>query len=284
MREIGDFFRDKFEGAENTPPPHVWENILKDVALKKYNRIQRLKKSAWYGTAVVSVITVIAVAFYITSKNPKNTPVPQKEIVALSETIQEEKTASVFEETAISHELPQNSSPSAVSVKPAAHTHYHTEITQKTEETKSVEKEEPVKISIPSAKQSIVNSSINRKALPNIPIETRNTPEEEDDNEFSTQIEPVTNTLVHIPDAFTPNRDGLNDIFLIHPSGAIFNYEISIYDRLGQLVYHSKQIETGWDGNFKGEPAPQGTYVYIITFTDVEKKKMIRQGPILLIR
>ena len=296
MKEIGSFFKENFEGVENTPPSHVWENISKDTALKKYNRTQWLKKGAWYGATVVSVITLVTVAFYGMNKNQENRPVPQKETVAITEIIQEDRDIPIFENADASRDLSQNVSlPTTytsnevtfpVSHTPATHT--SAKPASKTEDAKITEKE-PVKISVLQAKKSLESPSIHNVSLPNIPIEKRGTDIEEfveedaPDSDIFAEEE-TTNSLVTIPRAFTPNNDGLNDLFIVYSSEKIFDYKISIYEQSGRLVYTSIQIEKGWDGNYRGEAAPQGIYVYIITFTSAEKEKIIKQGPLLLIR
>ncbi len=66
------------------------------------------------------------------------------------------------------------------------------------------------------------------------------------------------NILVGLPNAFSPNQDGSNDLFFVHPTVEIT--EIRIYDRWGQLVYGST---SPWDGRYAdGSPAPPGMYVY----------------------
>ena len=66
------------------------------------------------------------------------------------------------------------------------------------------------------------------------------------------------------PNAFTPNSDGLNDIFrpVVHN---VYRFRISIYNRWGQLVYSSEDLE-GWDGKFRGVLCPGGMYVYTSTY------------------
>jgi len=295
MKEIGVFFRESFEGVEKTPPPHIWENISKNTALKKYNRKQWWKKSAWYGLTIIPVTTAIVILFRIVT-NSENMPAPQKETVSGSEntaTIEEIFTShNLFQEI---HEITKNSNEpvaqNAIISPPITHPSTKTttgKTAQKREKVESAENEESLIISALQKKKATVNPSINKETLPRIPVETRNMSnifEEEDyDDDAFPDIKQTTHSLLHIPNAFSPNGDGFNDIFLIYSSAKIFDYQITIYDRLGQLVYHSKQIETGWDGTFKGAPAPQGTYVYIITFTNEKKEKMIEQGPLLLVR
>ncbi len=69
---------------------------------------------------------------------------------------------------------------------------------------------------------------------------------------------------IEFPNAFTPNGDGKNDLFrpAIHQS--IADYEIWIYSRTGQVVFHSLKVNEGWDGNFDGNPAPPDVYVWKI--------------------
>ena len=64
-----------------------------------------------------------------------------------------------------------------------------------------------------------------------------------------------------VPTAFTPNGDGHNDIIRPKAIGIKqFGY-FRIFNRLGQLVYHTSSIDQGWDGNVSGKPQPAGTYV-----------------------
>ena len=90
-------------------------------------------------------------------------------------------------------------------------------------------------------------------------------------------------TNIYIPSAFTPNGDGIDDIFRI-PPGVVFNLgALSVYDRWGNKIFETNNITQGWDGTYKGSPAPAGAYVYVITGSDV-KGKISLKGTVLLIR
>jgi len=68
---------------------------------------------------------------------------------------------------------------------------------------------------------------------------------------------------VYIPNTFTPNGDGLNDIFNIKGIGLkTEGYLMEIYDRGGALIYSTKDVMKGWDGTVKGLYAENGVYVY----------------------
>lgn len=70
----------------------------------------------------------------------------------------------------------------------------------------------------------------------------------------------------HVPNAFSPNGDQVNDIFL--PKGiGVLTYSLRVFDRWGKLVFESNDPSIGWDGNYKGANAPEGVYVYVIRGT-----------------
>ncbi len=89
--------------------------------------------------------------------------------------------------------------------------------------------------------------------------------------------------LLYIPNAFSPNNDLLNDKFQVVAEG-IIGYEISIFNRWGQIVYFSEDINKPWDGNFNGNPAPIGSYRYLIRVFLPREQIEVRQGNVNLIR
>ena len=78
------------------------------------------------------------------------------------------------------------------------------------------------------------------------------------------------NLNLTIPNAFTPNNDGINDTWEVGGIKQYPNTRIQIIDKNGNLQteYYSDQAETGWDGTYKGRPIKSDTYWYIITFED----------------
>jgi gliding motility-associated-like protein len=69
---------------------------------------------------------------------------------------------------------------------------------------------------------------------------------------------------VHLPNAFSPNGDGINDTWNIPKLITYPEADIYVYNRAGQLVYHSKGYNKPWDGTFNGNRLPFGTYYYLI--------------------
>lgn len=78
-------------------------------------------------------------------------------------------------------------------------------------------------------------------------------------------IEVNEDLSVYIPNTFTPNGDGVNDMFMVKGTGMkIDNFSMDIFDRWGTLLYSTKEITKGWDGSAKGAQLPVGAYVYKI--------------------
>ena len=89
---------------------------------------------------------------------------------------------------------------------------------------------------------------------------------------------------LYVPDAFTPNGDGLNDLFRPIFTGAAAQYDFRIYNRWGQLVFRSRTPGVGWDGRSGSLPQPNGAYVYYITAEGSCNRRFEQRGTFVLIR
>lgn len=87
----------------------------------------------------------------------------------------------------------------------------------------------------------------------------------------------------YLPNAFSPNGDGLNDIFKPIPVGISLTQYFSIYNRNGELVYQGNQWLKGWDGTIHGKPASAGTYVWVIKGIDRNGKVVQMRGNVILL-
>ena len=86
-----------------------------------------------------------------------------------------------------------------------------------------------------------------------------------------------------MPDAFTPNSDGINDEFLAYGKG-IKEFEMKIYNRWGELIFSSDDLLKGWDGKIAGKAAPEGIYAWSLMYNDLTAEKRFKTGCIVLIR
>lgn len=87
-----------------------------------------------------------------------------------------------------------------------------------------------------------------------------------------------------IPNAFSPNNDGINDIMTIKPQGIAALLKLSIFDRYGNMLYTSSDPQKGWNGQSKQVNVPAGMYYYILEAVSVENKRILKQGSVLLLR
>ncbi len=92
-------------------------------------------------------------------------------------------------------------------------------------------------------------------------------------------------TKVDVPSAFTPNKDGLNDIFQPAMTSVDQGYEFIIYNRWGQQVFYTIDVNAGWDGTFNGVNVEEGYYQYVVRyFTNVERVFTYKSGQVYLFR
>ena len=97
---------------------------------------------------------------------------------------------------------------------------------------------------------------------------------------------------IYIPNSFSPNSDAINDLFYISYHGIReSSFTINIYNRSNEVVYSTKNIfdlsiDNGWDGTHqsKGFKLPFGTYIYEVSYQDIEGWKYFKQGGINIIR
>ena len=98
-----------------------------------------------------------------------------------------------------------------------------------------------------------------------------------------TEPEVPTADEFFIPSAFTPNGDGLNDLFYVKANFEPKSYELSIFNRNGDLVFITRDLNTGWDGSLHGKTLAHGMYVYVIKYRDTQGVEQKKQGQVLLI-
>lgn len=93
--------------------------------------------------------------------------------------------------------------------------------------------------------------------------------------------------IFEMPGAFTPNGDGLNDLFrpIIEPDCPVNEYQMHIFNRWGERVYSGNDPAQGWDGVQRGLPAEVGVYMYTVGFQGGTRgQRITRKGDVMLIR
>ncbi len=101
---------------------------------------------------------------------------------------------------------------------------------------------------------------------------------------ISRVVRVIPETTVYIPNTFTPDQNDFNNVFYPVVYDAP-NYEFSIYDRWGELIFYSTVIRQGWDGTYKDKICQDGTYTYKLSYTDITtNERVIVTGFVNLLR
>jgi gliding motility-associated-like protein len=146
---------------------------------------------------------------------------------------------------------------------------------------------------IPGSKYSwFPPTGLNNTGIPN-PVATvlssntytvRGTTPEGCSAEASVTLTVIPPDWIYVPTAFSPNRDGKNDVLYLNVKGVKeFSYW-RIYNRWGQLVFQTNDISAGWDGRFQGNEPIGGVYTFQLLGTTERGKIIHQEGSILLLR
>lgn len=99
----------------------------------------------------------------------------------------------------------------------------------------------------------------------------------------SDQVSLFFDPILYVPNAFTPNDDGYNQTFGAE-GGNIKEFTMYIFNRWGELIFEAHDMNTRWDGTYKGKASPMDVYVWKIFYTDVEDIRREMYGHVSLIR
>jgi hypothetical protein len=97
---------------------------------------------------------------------------------------------------------------------------------------------------------------------------------------YEVLIKPCPKTGLSIPNAFTPNRDGINDSFFVLGEN-VTDIRLLIFNRWGENLFDSN---TGWDGTYRNELCPEVVYVYVISWVDSQNLSHKEIGKVVLLR
>jgi gliding motility-associated-like protein len=90
-------------------------------------------------------------------------------------------------------------------------------------------------------------------------------------------------STVYVPNTFTPNGSGNNEIFFAYGTN-VTEFEMIIFDRWGNLIFQSNDITKGWDGTYKNNPCQEDVYVWRIIWSDAQQRRHKMMGHVNLIR
>jgi gliding motility-associated-like protein len=85
-------------------------------------------------------------------------------------------------------------------------------------------------------------------------------------------------------EAFTPNGDGINDLWLITNGNCLTTAKAQVYNRYGSKVFEDNNYRNTWNGMYEGKPLPDGTYYYIISYQLINGKTVVLKGNLTILR
>ncbi len=145
-----------------------------------------------------------------------------------------------------------------------------------------------------SATSSYLWSPVTGLSQPNIPnpiasplITTTYTVQATSNNGCTSSDDVLITVLpycVQPANAFTPNGDGSNDVWLVTTGSCSKSVHAEVYNRYGNKVFESLDYHNNWDGRYKGSPLPDGTYYYVITYQLINGKTVFQKGNVTILR
>ncbi|HNQ11590.1 MAG TPA: gliding motility-associated C-terminal domain-containing protein [Bacteroidia bacterium] len=100
---------------------------------------------------------------------------------------------------------------------------------------------------------------------------------------LSNEVEIIPTIGIYIPSAFTPNGDGINDQFGIGGE-AVSEFHMIIFNRWGEKIFESNEVDRQWDGTFKGQLVQEGAYAYNVTAKANNGDAIVKKGHVTVIK
>ena len=289
--------KEKFENYSVQPDEKVWKSI--ETTLHERKTLLRRRRIAVVAASAVVVGTIAVVAVLGSGSNAVEAPAIAQQTIVRSAPVEENTLAA-----------PQTAEPATVQTpRPAGNEAVAAQVPSAPLKATTAE---AVETPAPAAQQPIVAAQTKVEAIhvADVPQSKPATQQpaptkavaqateqetavgndtEKPTPKVSREPQKAANDelVVWIPNAFAP--DDPNDevrTFKAKPNSEanLLSFEIFIYSRSGRIVYHSKDINEGWDGVANGHAQPMGTYVYIVEINDAVKGIQHKKGTITLIR
>lgn len=295
-KNIDQLYKEKFDNFEAPVSEGLWDKIEQNPKWEKHLQKQRKRNLSIYaGMAIVAIGSCLVLLLHRPDSVEPTQNDFTEEISDEVPTLNSEKTISDIssKENTIAKEKNSENL-----VEPKSETAPSTQTTSENTVTDpSINNTIGSEKAVPKNDNEIPDSSEKQNTTINPPVDNKKASESQVQNENALSSEPTNSpvpapednatpnsSLFSIPNAFTPNGDGLNDIFKPVTAAEIINYQLDIFTTNGQHIFSSKNIEFGWNGEFQGGLVNGGTYIYVIKYKDDKGKEHIDKGQLLLIR
>lgn len=104
------------------------------------------------------------------------------------------------------------------------------------------------------------------------------------ENQLTQDFVTYPETLPYIPNAFSPNQDGLNDMFKLQGVAYTMRFRMQIFNRWGEMLFETTDLNQAWDGTFNNVEVPPGVYMYKINFVTLHGRFVQKFGDLTLLR
>lgn len=287
----------QFDQHEAPVDEQAWENIAQDERVVKYNKARRLRR--WATISIPAALTIVAVVTAIALHEPKEVVTQANTGKVTERAAQQTNSNSV---NAVESNITQNQNvgeqPATVSTQQALTTNVTNEVAAPANaDVKPTVAQVPVVHTPVASAPNKTTLAQNNNATQTAPSTNAKRPDSqpssaptqtitkaENSNTLPENEVPTTNYNLYIPNSFTPNGDGKNDLFKVVADFPVQNYEMTIFSRSGDRVFTTRDIETGWDGQKYGSVMQEGAYVYVIKYTDPDGKTSSRKGQVILLK
>lgn len=286
-KKIDDIFKEKFSNFEAKPETDLWSKIQNNEQWTQHLRRQSVKNIIIY-----AVLGIIAISTSIILINNRI----KKDVKVIDEVIEVQDNSSDTE--VILENVPTVlPAEDVILEEPETIVEDHTT----TEPTPTISTEEIQMVQAPTTVTEMAKESTTPTTSPTSPTQPK--AKENKENSSSKIVEKPVNTEkantssnttppspkptaspFSIPNAFTPNGDGLNDVFVPVTNIELQSYQLDIYARNGQKLFTSRDLNYGWNGEYQGAMMDGGSYIYFIKYEDSNGQEHIDKGQLLLIR
>lgn len=289
--KIDDIFQEKFSNFEAKPETDLWSKIQHDEQWTRHLRRQSVKNIIIY--AVLGIIAISTSIILINNRIKKDVKVID-EVVEVHE---ETASTAIVSDKGPAQNITEEPKTENVEVNEAKETLAEA-ISTETLPTQEIHLEEAA---APHTETATVNPTVPVKTETTTSSTTKTTKENADSkaveksvshqnaetairaNAVTPPSKPTTSPF-SIPNAFTPNGDGLNDVFVPVTNIELQSYQLDIYARNGQKLFTSRDLNYGWNGEYQGAMMDGGSYIYFIKYEDSNGQEHIDKGQLLLIR
>ncbi|MBP1646185.1 MAG: Microbial collagenase precursor [Bacteroidetes bacterium] len=277
-------FEKRFENFEQTPPEESWSNIQSNLSKTKFNWLA-------FSTIIGAIVLIGLTSILFLPSNTEKTA--QKDIIdnnkEINPNVNVQNTDKGLIARADNKALLDNSKKEIKPINENLSSEKSTTsnsilllpTTKKiiTPIENSFQLKEVAKVSHKEIKSDYISLRDNQT---NEKSEVERDTQNDIENKVSRVEDTTSQFRLYIPNGFTPTLE-TNNIF--KPAYlSLISYEMYIYHRNGNLVFTSKDINYGWNGQYKGKLCEQGAYVYIVKFINLKGEQYVQKGTVNLIR